>query len=435
MNIHIIGIGGIGTSALAKHYIYEGHTVSGSDLNESETTQSLENLGVKIFIGPHSSSNIAKDLDLVVYTLAIPFDNPELIEARNLRLKCITYPEALGELTEEYFTIAVSGTHGKSTTTSMIGLLLMEAGLDPTIIVGTKLKELDNSNYRAGKSKYLVIEACEFKGAFLHYRPEIIILTNIEEEHMDFFKDLDHIFEVYTKYVQLLPENGLLIANQDDKNAYRIGKKLKEPIRLSLYSIKQKEFEKLKNILKIPGKHNISNALAALAVARELNIKDEISFNSLGKYTGSWRRFEKKLIKINNKEHSLIIDYGHHPTEIRVTLESVREKYPNKEIYCIFQPHQYQRTHYLWDNFIETFKNAPIDKIILTDIYDVAGREDEKIREKVSSEKLAKATQKESVIYVEKKNIIDHLKKELRGKEIIVVMGAGDIYKIIEDFA
>lgn len=435
MRIHIIGIGGIGTSALAKHYLYKNHTVSGSDLNESETIKTLQDLGIKIFIGEQVAGNISEDTDLVVYTLAIPSDNQELARARELKIKCITYPEALGELTKEYFTIAVSGTHGKSTTTSMIGLLLIEAGLDPTIIVGTKLKELNNSNYRAGESKYLVIEACEFKEAFLNYRPQIIVLTNIEEEHMDFFKDLDHIFEVYTNYIQLLPKNGLLIINQDDENTHRVGKKLKESVRLSSYSIKQEESEKLKNILKIPGEHNISNALAALTVARELNILDEISFNSLGKYTGSWRRFEEKIVKINDREHNLIIDYGHHPTEIRVTLESVREKYPDKKIYCVFQPHQYQRTHYLWDNFIKTFQNVPVDKLILTDIYDVAGRENEKIKKQINSKKLAEMTKKESVIYIEKNDIIKYLKNNLKGEEIIIVMGAGDIYKIITDFA
>jgi len=435
MKIHIIGIGGIGTSALAKHYLHKNHIVSGSDLNESETTKNLEDSGVKIFIGEQVASNISEDTDLVVYTLAVPSDNQELVKARELKIKCVTYPEALGELTKKYFTIAVSGTHGKSTTTSMIGLLLMEAGLDPTIIVGTKLKELGNSNYRAGESKYLVIEACEFKAAFLNYKPQIIILTNIEEEHMDFFKDLEHIFEVYTNYVQLLPENGLLITNKDDENAYRIGKKIKESVRLSLYSIKQKESENLKNILKIPGKHNISNALAALSVARELNIEDGISFNSLKKYTGSWRRFEKKLVKINNKEHTFIIDYGHHPTEIKVTLEAIREKYPDKNIYCIFQPHQYQRTHYLWDNFIATFQNAPIDRLILTDIYDVAGRENKEIKERVNAGKLAEDTKKESVVYVKKNNIIEYLKNNLNGEEIIIVMGAGDIYKIVNDFS
>lgn len=435
MKIHIIGIGGIGTSALAKHYLNKDHLVSGSDLNESETTNTLKDLGVKVFIGPHLSENITEDLDLVVYTLAAPHDNPELMEARSLKLRCITYPEALGELTKEYFTIAVSGTHGKSTTTSMLGLLLIEAGLDPTIIVGTKLKELGNSNYRSGKSKYLVIEACEFKEAFLNYRPQIIVLTNIEEEHMDFFRDLNHIIEAYTNYVKFLPENGLLVTNQDDENAYLVGKKIKDTVRLSLYSTKQEESQKLKSILKIPGKHNISNALAVLAVARELNVPDEISFNSLGKYTGSWRRFEEKIVKINNKEHNLIIDYGHHPTEIKVTLEAVREKYPEKNIYCIFQPHQYQRTHYLWNNFTKTFQNAPVDKLILTDIYDVAGREDKEIKKQVNSKKLAENTQKESVIYIEKNDILEYLKNNLKEEEVIVVMGAGDIYKIMSGFA
>ena len=427
MNIHFIGIGGIGVSALARYFIETGNKVSGSDLNSSEITEGLKKLGVKIFIGEHKTDNLSNKIDLVVYSPAVKKDNPELQEAKKRKIKCQTYPEALGELTKNHFTIAVSGTHGKSTTSSMIGLLMTKAGLDPTVIIGTKLKEFGDSNCRVGKSKYLVIEACEYQASFWSYWPQIIVLTTIEKEHMDFFKNLNHIFSVYTKYIKHLPKNGILIANKDDKNALKLSKKFKN---VQYYSLKNKESNKLRKLLKVPGEHNISNALATLTVARNLNIPDQKSFKALGEYQGSWRRFDKRKTVIGNKKFDVILDYGHHPTEVRVTLKAVKEKFPKRKVWCIFQAHQYQRTHYLWKDFIKTFKTTPVDEVIITDIYDVAGRENKKYTEKVSAEKLTKAINKSNTIYVPKKEILDYLKEKISEKDVIIVMGAGDLYKL-----
>lgn len=430
MNVHFVGIGGIGVSALAKYYLAKGHKVTGSDLVASEITDSLKKLGAKIFIGPHRSRTVLDQIDLVVYSPAVPTDNPELKRAKKLGIECQSYPEALGELTKKYFTIAIAGSHGKSTVAAMTGLLLEKAGLDPTVILGTKLKEFGSSNCRVGKSKYLVIEADEHLASFLNYWPKIIVLTTIEADHLDFYKNLKNYVLAYKKFISQLPKSGILIANKDDKNIQKLKSQIsKLHLKTQNYSLKQLEAKKIKKILKIPGKFNISNALAALTVTRVLKIPDKISFKALSEYKGSWRRFEitKTLYP---KPYTLISDYAHHPTQIKVTLEAAREKFPRKEIWCIFQPHQYQRTYYLFKDFVKVFKEAPVDKLILTDIYDVAGRETLKIKKKVSSEKLVKKISKNKVIYLKKEEILDYLKKNLRGGEVVMIMGAGDIYNL-----
>ena len=228
MKIHFIGIGGIGVSALAGYYLSRGHKVSGSDLSASPTTEALKKQGAAIFIGPHKAKNVKKGADLIVHTAAATKDNPELKQAKKLKIKTQLYAEALGDLTKKMFTIAVSGMHGKSTTTAMLALVLEKAGLDPTVIVGTKLREWGNMNYRVGRSKYLVIEADEYNASFLNYWPKIIVLTNIEEEHLDFYKGgLKQIMETFKKYVNHLGEDGVLVANSQDKNVMKIAKNAK----------------------------------------------------------------------------------------------------------------------------------------------------------------------------------------------------------------
>jgi len=344
-------------------------------------------------------------------------------------------------LVKQHFTIAVSGTHGKSTTTAMIALILIKAGLDPTVIIGTKLKEFGDSNFRMGKSQYLIIEADEHFASFLNYWPEIIVLTNIEADHLDYYKNLSNIFRTFRQYVSHLPQNGILVANWDDKN---INSKLQIPkskqitnskYQIKKYSLKQLEAKRLKKILKVPGEHNVYNALAALATARALKIPDKISFKALSEYKGAWRRFEIKKSEIGTpkvkKQITIVSDYGHHPTKVKVTLKAAREKYPKKKIWCVYQPHQYQRTYYLFNDFVKVFKKAPVDKLIITDIFDVAGREVKEIKKKVNSEKLVKAIKKERVIYLPKEKVVDYFNKNLKGGEVVIIMGAGDIYKII----
>ncbi len=397
MKIHFLGIGGIGVSALARYYLAKGHEVSGSDLASSEITEALKKLGAKISIGKNI---IKKGADLIIYSPAVKVGDP-ISNFTNF----MSYPEALGELTKKYFTIAISGTHGKSTTTALISLILIKAGFDPTVIIGTKLKEFGDSNFRNGKSEYLIIEADEHMASFLNYWPKIIAITNIEADHLDFYKNLKNIKIAFNKFIGHLPKDGILINEK---------------------SINKKEIPKIKKILKVPGDHNAYDALIALAVARALKIPDKISFKALAKYKGAWRRFEI----IQTRPFILISDYGHNPQKAMATLKAAREKYPRKKIWCVYQPHQYQRTYYLFKNFVRVFRQAPVDKIIITDIYDVAGREEKQIRKEVDSKKLVKVIKKSSIIYLPKEKIINYLKKNLPDIEVLIIMGAGDIYNL-----
>ena len=420
MKIHFIGIGGIGVSALAKYYLEKGNEVSGSDLVASSLTDDLAKKGAKIFIGPNVAENI-KDYDLVIHSPAVKDNNYEMKEAELKGIKILSYPQALGELTKEYFTIAVSGTHGKSTTTAMIALILIEAGFDPTVVVGTKLKEFGNSNFRMGRSRYLVIEACEHEASFLNYWPQIAVVTNIEEDHLDYYENIENIKIAFNDFVSHLGKDGILVKPKETEI-----KSDKKTIEFSLSE--ERCVNKLRGIVKIPGDHNIIDALAALKVARALDISDEVSFAALSKYMGSWRRFEETQLP----NSILIDDYAHHPTEILATLKGARQKYPDKNIYCVFQPHQYQRTFLLFNDFVKVFKEVIetklVNKLFLIDIYDVAGREGGDLKEKVSSEKLAEAVP--GAIYVSN----DELFSNLNDGEVIIFMGAGNIYDLSQDF-
>ena len=453
MKIHFIGIGGIGVSALAQYYLSRGCQVFGSDIQESEITKALQKKGVKVFIG-HKAKNLAKSVDLVVHTSATPEDNPELLKAKKLqatsyKLQVLTYSKALGSLTKKYFTIAVAGTHGKSTTTAMVSLILIKAGLDPTVIVGAKLKEFGDSNFRMGiqspvasrQSPVFVIEACEHEKAFLDYWPKIIVITNIEKEHLDYYKNLRNILSAFKKFVLCLPKSGFLIANKDDKNIQNIiSNQIKNPeFKIRRYSLSQKkDAKKLKKILKIPGRHNIQNALGALAVARILKISDKVSFEALAGYRGIWRRFEIFSAVLNAERYTLISDYAHHPTEIKATLQAAREKFKKRRIVLVFQPHQYKRTKLFFNDFVKCFDEA--DFLILNEIYGVEGREKEK---EISSENLAAAIQKrwqklryknKNVIFVKnQKSILKKLSEIIKRKDALIVMGAGDIYNLTVD--
>ncbi|OGY55140.1 MAG: hypothetical protein A3C82_01295 [Candidatus Wildermuthbacteria bacterium RIFCSPHIGHO2_02_FULL_47_12] len=436
MKIHFIGIGGIGVSALAQYYLAKRHTVSGSDLRASEITEQLQAQGITISTGDPNPSLVTQDIDLVVFSPAIPENHAERQAALRQGIEQLSYPQALGRLTREHTTITVSGCHGKSTTTSMIGILLAKARLNPTVIVGTKVKEFESSNFRMGgypdtkykiqDTKYLVIEADEHFGSFLNYNPTIAVVTNIERDHLDYYKTLGNIKETFKTFIAKLPKEGTLVINKDDAEAKTIVPK-KHPYKTTWYTTKGKDAKALAPIMRLPGQHNLSNAMATLQVARILNIPDKVSFTALSAYQGSWRRFEIFSLK-NPKPYTLISDYGHHPTEVRVTVQAAREKWPAKKIWLVFQPHQYQRTYYLWKDFVQVLSTLPVEKLILLDIYDVAGREETSIKKKVSSEKLAKAI---DALYSPTIQQVEHyLQRNLQGGEIVMVMGAGDIYNL-----
>lgn len=461
MRVYFIGIGGIGISALAQYYLAQGHEVFGSDLINSEITEMLKKLGAKITIGKHKSRNVPKNIDLFIYTPAISKNNPELkwsiVNSQKSKVRILSYPQALGELTKKYFTIAVSGTHGKSTVSSMIALMMEKAGLDPTVIIGTKLREFGNTNFKMGSQQstvnsqrsFLVIEADEYAASFLNYSPKIIVLTNIEAEHLDYYGNLSNILKTFQKYISQLPRGGALILNEEDENIRKL--KVSPKISVLKYQLKKsKDAKKIRKILKIPGKHNISNALAVLTLARFLKISDSICFEALSKYQGSWRRFE--IIEANlrgcqrglTRKITIVSDYAHHPTEIKATLLGARQKWPEKKIWLVYQPHQYQRTFYLFNEFIRAFCFAPVDKVIFVPVFDVAGRENEKLKKKASSEKLYQAVKEEinnreqekEIIYIgDTANVQGYLKENLKGGEIVFFMGAGDVYKLCDGFS
>ncbi len=434
--IYFIGIGGIGVSALARFYLKRGDKVFGSDLVSSEITEKLKKEGAKIYINSQNGKYLSSNFDLVIYSPAIFKDHLELKKAKKLSLKTLSYPQALGQIIKNYFSIAVAGTHGKSTTTALISLILIKAGFDPNVIIGAKLKEFGDSNCRVGNSNYFVFEADEWRSSFLNYFPKIIILTNIEKEHLDCYRNLNEILRTFKNFVNHLPKDGWLIVNRDDKNLKKFIKIFKKKTNVLSFSLKQKEAKVLKKVLKIPGDFNVSNALAALTLARILKIPDNLSFKALSEYKGIWRRFQEEKIEVFDKKIILINDYAHHPTEIKVTLKAARKKYSSKKIYCVFQPHQYQRTYFLFDDFVKTLSKAPIDVLILTKIYEVKGRENLKIRRKISSEKLIEEIKckkgkklKEIKYFSNFKKIADFLKKKIKNGDVLIIMGAGDIYQ------
>jgi UDP-N-acetylmuramate--alanine ligase len=427
--VHLVGIGGIGVSSLARYFHSEGFSVSGSDA--SSCPDDFKEKGVKTFIG-HRKENLPEGTDLLIYSHAVNFENPELQQAKKMGIKIQSYSEAIGELTKKHYTIAVSGTHGKSTTTAMISKIMIQAGLDPTVIIGTKIKDFNNTNFRKGSSKYLLIEADESSAGFLNYYPKIAVISNIEEDHLDFFKGIDEIVDVFKKYIVENVKNETLIVNGDDKNVLKIKKYFKgEWIE---YSIKDNEKEKIK--LSVPGEHNVYNALSALCVSKKLSIKKEVALKALYQFKGTWRRFdEEELILSDKKKIKIINDYAHHPTEVAVTVKAAREKYPNKVIKVVFQPHQYKRTLHLFSQFRSVFLSSAkmVDSFFVTDIYSVKGRESEEVIKKVNSEMLCAGI--DNIFYSgDLKKTSDLLKKNLQKNDVLIIMGAGDIYQNLKEY-
>ncbi|PJE73971.1 MAG: UDP-N-acetylmuramate--L-alanine ligase [Candidatus Terrybacteria bacterium CG10_big_fil_rev_8_21_14_0_10_41_10] len=419
---HFIGIGGIGMSAVAKMMLTEGKEVAGSDLAASPITQELEKMGVKISYH-HDSANLPDDADLVIYSPAIKEDNPEFEKAKKLNITMLSYPQTLGLISEGKYTIAISGSHGKTTTTAMLGQILMDASLDPTIIVGS-LMNGNHSNFMAGKGKYFVVEACEYKKSFLSItHPNIIVITNIDADHLDYYGTLENVKKAFGEFAAKLGENDYLVCDSENENLKDIVTNTKAKI---INYAKTSE-DGLR--LVVPGNHNVKNAKAALAVAATLGIDKKSSLDSLNNFKGTWRRFEHKG-KMN--AGALVCDdYAHHPTEIKVTLATAKEFFASRrvnggKIICIFQPHLYSRTKMLFKEFTESFIDA--DEVIFADIY--AARED--CDGSINSEMLAGEI--ENAKYMESFEAIEkYIEENAREHDVIITMGAGDVYKIGEN--
>ena len=416
-NIHFIGIGGIGISAIARMFLLEGKKVSGSDMSDSKTINELQKFGAKIQIG-HSETNIPKDTDLVIYTIAIDKNNPELKEAIKRNIKILTYPESLKEVSKNKYTIAVSGTHGKTTTTAMIAKIMIDAGLDPTVIVGSFLKGHE-SNFIAGKSKYFVVEACEYRKSFLNIKPTIALITNIDNDHLDFYKDIADIQNAFREFVSHLGKDNYLIANIKDKTIIPVLKDLNTNI------INSKDFFDKELKLKIPGEHNKEDASFALAVVNILGIAKEKAKKSLEEFVGTWRRFEYK----GETKNGVLIydDYGHHPTEIKATLSGAREFFGKKKIFVAFQPHLYSRTKILLNDFVTAFGDA--DEILVAPIFAAREKFDPSITSEILVDKINNTKALSFKNFVDIENyLLENLKKD----DVLITIGAGDIYKIGE---
>ncbi len=444
--VHFIGIGGIGMSALARYFLSEKWAVSGSDVTKSQITDSLTKDGIKLKIG-HKKGHLPRGVNLVVVNLAIPANNPELRETRRRGVRVLTYPEAVGELTEQYKTIAIAGAHGKSTTTALAALTLVRGGLDPTVIVGTNLREFgggkNGRNFRRGRGEYLVLEADEFGNAFLRYSPFIAIVTNIDREHLDTHKDLAGVKKAFLGFTKNVASGGTLILNHDDKNIVSLKSPIariaqQKNVRMIWFSLHDPDAKKIKRAIKISGVHNISNALAVYKLGKVLGIQEKKVLAAIGAYRGAWRRMEYRG-RFGGKDArrgALVYDdYAHHPTEIKATLKAFHEKYPHKKILCVFQPHQAKRLAALFKEFTTAF--AAADKTLLLPIYKVAGRDEKPSR--FDSAALARTIQKREprkpFFYLANPR---NLKKAIRtlttplSQYIIVMMGAGDIVKLTD---
>ena len=438
-HIHMVGIGGISMSALARMLKHFGYHVSGSDRSETDATRTLACEGFNIHIG-HTADSL-KEPSLVCYTAAIPKDNPELVKARSLDIPCMERAELLGQLMENYkYPIAVAGTHGKTTTTSMLSLVFLEAGLDPTILVGGELSQI-GGNYRIGSQNHLIFEACEYVESFLNFHPYLSIITNVEEDHLDYFSDLNHIITAFHKFTRLNSPLGCIIVCSDDKNAMAVVKDTqKKVVTFGLIS-KNNDFfaekprindrgrtqfdvyaygEKVTTLeLFVHGEHNVRNALSAFAAAWEMGIDAATIKRGLESFTGTKRRYEK-LGEVNGIE--IIDDYAHHPTEIESTLKSAKAVSKGK-LWCVFQPHTYSRTKAFLSDFAKALEIADI--AIVTDIYPARESYDGTIHT------CDMAILMKNGVYI---NDFDatkrYIQKNAKSGDTVITMGAGDIFKL-----
>lgn len=449
--IFLVGIGGAGMSAIAQVLKGMGFEVCGSDIKESRYTNVLRNKNIKIFIG-HHKENIS-DSDAVVYSTAIPDNNPEIVSAGNKKIPVLARSDVLAWILNTRKGIAVSGTHGKTTTTSMIALILRGLGLDPIIMVGGELNEL-GSNARYGEGELVVAEACESDGSFLKYKPYISVVTNIEGDHFDFYTDIEEIRESFKKFITNTKSNGFIIMNGDEKYLHDLRGILKSAGRkIVTYGIdrgydihardisfsnftssyrlvfnKDGKIKALKINLNVPGIHNVKNSLAALAVCHVLNLDMEKAADVLKFFTGVKRRFEKR----GEKKGAMIFDdYAHHPSEVRATLEAARAE-KDKRIIVVFQPHRYSRLANLKDKFNGCFDAGDI--LIITDVYGSGEQPLPGITGKILLDNLLDDGFKRKIIYIPRlRDVTEYLELNMKQNDMVLLMGAGDITRVTDE--
>ncbi len=443
-HVHFIGAGGIGVSAIAKLLLERGISVSGSDAQASDLTRDLERRGMMMAYG-EMAGNVPSATDLVVFSAAVPDTQVERVEAARRGIRQLSYPQFLGEWSKLYTTIAVGGTNGKSTTTAMLGLMLEAAGYDPLVVVGSLVPGFPLGNARVGKGRFFVVEACEYRAHLLNLHPEMIVLTNIEEDHLDYFRDLDHIRDTFQEFLNKLKGKGLAVLNADDVQTNKLvmdrvikyGTGAKADYRSSdrriahgtqaVTVLRAQPPETLGDlVLKIPGAFNVANALAATTAAMELGVPFETCRRVLKDFRGIWRRFERVGTW---RGAEIISDYGHHPTAIRGTVEAAREFFPKRRVVLCFQPHQHARTKELLPDFIQALREA--DVVIIPEIYKVVGRteaEEKEISSRLLADLVRAADPSKTVLFasdlLDAERILEAL---IREGDVVIIQGAGDV--------
>lgn len=442
--IHFVGIGGIGMSGIAEVLLNLGYEVSGSDLRESEITRRLIELGGSVAYG-HRTENIV-DVDVVVTSTAVKADNPEVVEAHRRLVPVIPRAEMLAELMRMKYGIAVAGTHGKTTTTSMVATVLSHGGIDPTAVIGGRLDSL-GSNAKLGQGKFLVAEADESDGSFLKLSPTIAVVTNIDADHLDFYRDLDQIKETFVDFINKVPFFGLAVLCLDDANIQALIPQVKK--RFVTYGLNsQSDYnateiehrgdrtsfiahyrgERLGKLsIRMPGRHNVLNALAAVAVAREIELPFAVIAEGFQDFGGVQRRFQ---IKHDVDGIMVVDDYGHHPAEIKATLAAARSGWQRRLI-VVFQPHRYTRTRALFDEFVTAFYQA--DQVVVMDVYaageePIPGAEGRALAEGISSH-----GHRDARYIGERQAVVEHLQALAQPGDLILTLGAGNVWQIGED--
>lgn len=447
---HFIGIGGIGTSGLARILIKNGAAVTGSDMSDSPVIAQLRSLGATVTLG-HSADNIPDDAQQVVISAAVTAGNPELAGASERGLPIYKYAEMLGKLFDSYTGIAVAGTHGKSTTSGWLSYVLEKCGQKPNYIVGADIPQLQGSS-GVGNGKLFVAEACEYDRSFLNLHPQIAVLLNIEQDHLDYYRNEDEIVEAFAEFAAQVKPSGFLVANGQDKNVARVLRRFAAEPKIVTYGLEAHCDFTARNVELVegcyafdihrngtllgrvrsglPGRHNIFNALAVTAAAACGGVPFEAIRAHLGAFTGIDRRL---MFKAELDGITILDDYAHHPTEIRASLKAIREKYAPKRLWCIFQPHQYSRTRFLLDDFAESFKLADIT--VVPEIYFV--RDTAESRSTVNAETLVEriAQQDCQAVFIQDfAGILAYLKQHVTAGDLVVTMGAGTIWKVADDY-
>lgn len=442
-----MGIGGIGMSGIAEILLDQGFTITGSDKAASENTDRLVSLGARVRLG-HDEKNIDGDVDVLVYSSAVPPDNPEILEAHRRKIPVIRRAEMLAEVMRLKYGIGIAGTHGKTTTTSMISLVLMEGGIDPTVIVGGRLRGLSGSNARLGKGEFIVVEADEFDRSFLSITPTIAVLTTLETDHLDCYRDLEDIKGAFIQFAAKVPFYGFVVLCLDEPALQDIMPRIKKKIityglnsqadlravdvshreNTTTFTVVRDGTELGQVTIQIPGKHNVQNALAAIAVGLQLEVPFGKVKAGVEKFTGVFRRWE---VKAEIGGITVVDDYAHHPTEIRATLAGAKSGW-RRRVVCVFQPHLYSRTRDFYDEFGRSFFDA--DVLVVTDVYPAREEPIQGINGELIATTARQFGHKQVHHVPDKKDIPDFLMKCTQKGDLIITMGAGDIWKFGEQF-